>query len=147
MEANFNAADMRMLQSLTSKKGQLAVLSEQLDHFGLDARSRKQELSDYYNLMLAMGETLAPFCNISAAKMKDELTAVLRPYYQTNGAARDAAGSATCLMIFYGWKTGLLAPGAPKKSVERMSDVFERILAGEDFWTFDPYQFEPKDKI
>jgi len=128
-----------VLEELTFKKSQLAALSFQIDEEGRDAKGRRVVPRDnYYGLMIQMNEIAAPFLNVCAQELREEVAAVIRPFYQLDAYAREAASQTWLVQSFYNWKGNFIAIGAPKSSVIRLMEILESLLKGQEVWTFDP---------
>jgi hypothetical protein len=143
LEAAFVAGDFDALEGLTSKKQQLALIASQNDaHRASPLATQKARANragfPWLGLMTRMHAFIRPFLVTCAEERRQEVAALLRPFYQSDDDAYQAARGTPEAMLFQNFLIYRLANiASPKPCVKTMAAVLEKMLAGEDFWTFD----------
>jgi hypothetical protein len=141
LQARFDGGDLDALESLSSKKLQLTLVCEQKTSPDAQRKSSKQrrEGFNWLGLMTRMGGLVRPLLVSCQAERREEIAAMLRPLYSQEANARYAARQTDedhglSNVITY----RLVDLTAPKSRVRFLSEMFQAILAGKDFWSLDP---------
>ena len=140
LNAAFKNGDLEALEALTSKKHQLALIADQRRGEDRPAEKRTQTMQ-WIGLMTQMASFIRPYLGTSRHERRQEIAQMLRPFFQSDHVAYDRAGQTDEILGFSRFLDYRLQNiSSPKACVGKdLIPIFENILAGKEFWTFDPY--------
>jgi hypothetical protein len=145
LEKNFDGTDMEMLEKLTSKKQQRDLMASKVAEFTEDGKVAMARHATWHKLMLAMNTCFRIYYHSFAAKMKEEIEAVIFPLLKDDNyravTLSQIVDQTHMLTHANWWAQQMSQAGDPRGCVIKLVSVFEIILAGGVIWTFNA---EPK---
>jgi DNA repair exonuclease SbcCD ATPase subunit len=132
--------DSKVLETLTSKKSQLAALNSAIDSdlaAYKEGRDRMEGVETYHDLMTELYDALRPVFALYLQDLISDATAALRPFYTGQINAREAAILTPAVQHYTRITPLLCHPVNPKHSTTRLVEVAKKVLKGENFASFD----------